>query len=125
MGELELELNELRDGVIMKCDKCDLAYSTFQTYKNHIDQFHKKSLSCSECGLRFTLKNTLVKHKIDYHSLYPKKCEQCPKILMTAKDFFEHLQSHSKNFIGPMTEEQIEDMKHKMTSLKPFNTFAP
>jgi len=98
--ELELELNELRDGVIMKCEKCDLAYSTFQTYKNHMDQFHKKSLSCSECGLRFTLKNTLVKHKIDYHSLYPKKCEQCPKILMTAKDFFEHLQSHSKNFIG-------------------------
>jgi len=99
-AEFELQLTELRDGIIMKCEKCDLAYSTFQTYKNHMDQFHKKSLSCSDCGLKFTLKNTLVKHKIDYHSLYPKKCEQCPKILITAKEFFEHLQSHSKDFIG-------------------------
>lgn len=96
----DYELSELRDGVVMKCDKCDLAYSTFQTYKNHMDQFHKKSLLCDDCGLKFTLKNTLVKHRIDYHSLYPKKCEQCPKVLMTAKDFFEHLQSHGKDFIG-------------------------
>merc|ERR1711892_93983 len=63
----EYELSELRDGVVMKCDKCDLAYHTFQTYKNHMDQFHKKALSCDECGLRFTLQNTLVKHKVDYH----------------------------------------------------------
>jgi len=98
--ETEYKLTELRDGVVMKCDKCDLAYSTFQTYKNHMDQFHKKSLSCEDCGLKFTLKNTLVKHKIDYHSVYPKKCDQCPQVLMTAKEFYEHLQSHGKDFIG-------------------------
>eukprot|EP00092_Neocalanus_flemingeri_P001520 GFUD01001622.1.p1 GENE.GFUD01001622.1~~GFUD01001622.1.p1 ORF type:complete len:532 (+),score=116.63 GFUD01001622.1:82-1677(+) len=98
--ESEYKLTELRDGVVMKCEKCDLAYSTFQTYKNHMDQYHKKSLSCNDCGLTFTLRNTLVKHKVDYHTLYPKKCDQCPKVLMTAKDFFEHLQSHGKDFIG-------------------------
>jgi len=98
--ESEYKLVELRDGVVMKCDKCDLAYSTFQTYKNHMDQFHKKALSCDQCGLKFTLKNTLVKHRIDYHTLYPKKCVQCPQVLMTAKDFYEHLQSHGKDFIG-------------------------
>ena len=96
----EYKLDDLRDGLVMKCDKCDLAYSAFQSYKNHMDQNHKKGLECEHCGMKFTLRNTLVKHKVDYHTLYPKKCDQCTSVLLTAKDFFEHLQQHGKNYLG-------------------------
>jgi len=98
--EWEYQLVDLRDGVVMKCDKCDLAYSAFQSFKNHMDQFHKKALACEHCGMKFTLRNTLVKHKIDYHTLFPKKCDQCANLVLTAKQFFEHLQAHGKNYIG-------------------------
>ena len=96
----EYQLDDLRDGLVMKCDKCDLAYSAFQSYKNHMDQYHKKGMECEHCGMKFTLRNTLVKHKVDYHTLYPKKCDQCTVTLLTAKDLFEHLQQHGKNYLG-------------------------
>ena len=96
----EYQLDDLRDGLVMRCDKCDLAYSAFQSYKNHMDQYHKKAISCERCGMKFTLRNTLVKHKIDYHTLYPFNCDQCQTTLLTAKEFFEHLQQHGKNFVG-------------------------
>ena len=38
--------------LLNRCEKCDLAYSAYQMYKNHMDQFHKKSLTCDECGLK-------------------------------------------------------------------------
>ena len=98
--QLEYQLDDLRDGLVMRCDKCDLAYSAFQSYKNHMDQYHKKGITCEHCGMKFTLRNTLVKHKVDYHTLYPRKCDQCTSTLMTAKEFFEHLQQHGKNFLG-------------------------
>jgi len=98
--QYEYQLDDLRDGLVMRCDKCDLAYSAFQSYKNHMDQFHKKAITCEHCGMKFTLRNTLVKHKVDYHTLYPRKCDQCPTTLLTAKDFFEHLQKHGKDYIG-------------------------
>ena len=96
----EYQLDDLRDGLVMRCDKCDLAYSAFQSYKNHMDQYHKKEMSCERCGMKFTLRNTLVKHKIDYHTLYPFNCAQCQSTLLTAKEFFEHLQQHGKHFVG-------------------------
>ena len=96
----EYQLDDLRDGLVMRCEKCDLAYSAFQSYKNHMDQYHKKGISCEHCGMKFTLRNTLVKHKVDYHTLYPRKCDQCDTTLLTAKDFFEHLQQHGKDYVG-------------------------
>ncbi|XP_023338079.1 zinc finger protein 726, partial [Eurytemora carolleeae] len=99
-GEDNLKLKDLRDGALMRCEKCDLAYSAYQMYKNHMDQYHKKSLSCEECGLKFTLENTLTRHKLDYHTLYPKQCEQCSETCLTARELFEHLQSHNIHFIG-------------------------
>ena len=96
----EYQLDDLRDGLVMNCETCGLAYSAYQSYKNHMDQYHKKGLTCEHCGMKFTLRNTLVKHKVDYHTLYPRKCDQCPTTLLTAKDFFEHLQQHGKNYQG-------------------------
>jgi len=85
-----------------RCDACDLAYPNYQLYKQHMDQFHKKSLSCSECNLRFTYENTLLKHKLDYHTLYPKQCNQCTQVFLTAKTLYEHIDVHTKH-LNPKT----------------------
>jgi len=103
----DLKVKDLRDGVLMRCEKCDLAYSTFQLYKNHMDQFHKKSLSCSDCGHKFTLENTLTRHRLDYHTLYPKPCDICKQICLTARELFEHLQSHTENYLGKTSPCEI------------------
>eukprot|EP00088_Acartia_fossae_P062916 TRINITY_DN7632_c1_g1_i5.p1 TRINITY_DN7632_c1_g1~~TRINITY_DN7632_c1_g1_i5.p1 ORF type:complete len:552 (-),score=117.50 TRINITY_DN7632_c1_g1_i5:314-1969(-) len=79
------------------CESCDLAYPNYQMYKQHMDQFHKKSLQCPECDLRFTYENTLLKHKLDYHTLYPKQCNQCSEVFLTAKTLYEHIDVHTKH----------------------------
>jgi hypothetical protein len=85
-----------------RCETCDLAYPNYQMYKQHMDQFHKKSLSCPDCDLRFTYENTLLKHKLDYHTLYPKQCNQCTQVFLTAKTLYEHIDVHTKH-LNPKT----------------------
>lgn len=80
-----------------RCETCDLAYSNYTFYKQHMDQFHKKSLSCSDCNLRFTYENTLLKHQLDYHTLYPKQCNECTQVFLTAKTLYEHIDVHTKH----------------------------
>jgi len=79
------------------CEQCDLAYSNHQMYKQHMDHFHKRSISCPECDLKFTYEKSLLKHKLDYHTLYPKQCNQCSQLFLTAKSLYEHIDVHTKH----------------------------
>jgi uncharacterized C2H2 Zn-finger protein len=54
---------DVRDGRTMRCMRCDLAFTTHGIYRLHMQKFHKKAFPCEECAKRFTLPNTLVKHR--------------------------------------------------------------
>ena len=54
---------DVRDGRTMRCMRCDLAFTTHGIYRLHMQKFHKKAVPCEECAKRFTLPNTLVKHR--------------------------------------------------------------
>ena len=77
----------------MRCTKCDLAYNTYGMYRLHMQQYHEKSLNCDECGKKFTLPNTLKKHRLNYHTSFPKTCDECGQFCATKEDFKAHLSS--------------------------------
>jgi len=86
-----LKTIELKDGSIMRCAKCDLAYSTYGMYRLHMQQYHEKALTCEECGKKFTLPNSLNKHRLNYHTSFPKTCDDCGQFCATKQEFVAHL----------------------------------
>ena len=88
-----LQTSDLKDGAIMRCTKCDLAYNTYGMYRLHMQQYHEKSLNCEECGKKFTLPNTLKKHRLNYHTSFPKTCDECGQFCATKEEFKAHLAS--------------------------------
>ena len=88
-----LQTIELKDGKIMRCTKCDVAYNTYGMYRLHMQQYHEKSLNCEDCGKKFTLPNTLKKHRLNYHTQFPKTCDDCGQFCATKDDFKAHLAS--------------------------------
>ena len=88
-----LQTSDLKDGAIMRCTKCDLAYNTYGMYRLHMQQYHEKSLNCEECGKKFTLPNTLKKHRLNYHTSFPKTCDACGQFCATKEEFKAHLAS--------------------------------
>ena len=75
----------------MRCVKCDLAYSTHGMYRLHMQQYHEKALTCEECGKKFTLPNSLNKHRLNYHTSFPKTCDDCGQFCATKEEFISHL----------------------------------
>ena len=86
-----LKTNEIRDGVMMRCIKCDLVYSTRGMYQQHMKQYHSKQMACEECGKRFTLPNSLNTHRLNHHTSFPKDCEDCGQFQATKKEYLEHM----------------------------------
>jgi len=86
-----LKTVELKDGNIMRCAKCDLAYATHGMYRLHMQQYHDKALTCEECGKKFTLPNSLNKHRLNYHTSFPKTCDDCGQFCATKQEFVVHL----------------------------------
>lgn len=86
-----LKTIELKDGNIMRCAKCDLAYATHGMYRLHMQQYHEKALTCEECGKKFTLPNSLNKHRLNYHTSFPKTCDDCGQFCPTKQEFVVHL----------------------------------
>ena len=90
---------DIRDGQPIWCKKCDLAFSTFGLYRLHMTKVHKKAYSCEVCEKRFSLPNTLIKHRLNYHTNFPKKCTDCELVLMTKQQFIQHVNTeHSNSF---------------------------
>jgi len=75
----------------MRCHKCDLAYNTLGMYSLHMKQYHEKALACEECGQRFTLPNSLVKHRLNHHTSFPKNCDDCGHFCATKEEFKDHV----------------------------------
>ena len=94
-----LQTKELKDGMIMRCGKCDVAYNTYGMYRLHMQQYHEKSLNCEDCGKKFTLPNTLKKHRLNYHTQFPKICDDCGQFCATKEEFKKHLASAHGNGI--------------------------
>ena len=88
---LGLKVNEIRDGAMMRCVRCDLVYSTRGMYQQHMKQYHSKALSREECGKQFTLPNSLNTHRLNHHTSFPKDCEDCGKFRGTKKEYQEHM----------------------------------
>ena len=94
MALVEKLINELqkdKDGNIMRCAKCDLAYATHGMYRLHMQQYHDKALTCEECGKKITLPNSLNKHRLNYHTSFPKTCDDCGQFCATKQEFVVHL----------------------------------
>ena len=85
------QTNDLKDGSVMRCSICDVAYNTFGMYRLHMQQNHEKSFNCDECGKKFTLPSTLKKHKLNYHTQFPKSCDTCGHFCATKDDFKTHM----------------------------------
>ena len=86
-----LRLQEMKDGSIMKCTICDVAYTTFGMYQAHMKKYHNKGLGCNDCGKRFTLPNALKNHIINHHTTFPKKCNECGHFCASKEEFKEHM----------------------------------
>ena len=82
---------EIRDGAIMKCTICDVAYTTSGMYQAHMKKYHNKSLGCDDCGKRFTLPNALKNHIINHHTTFPKRCDDCSHYCASKEEFKEHM----------------------------------
>ena len=85
------KLSLLQDGRIMRCHKCDLAYNTLGMHSLHMKQYHEKALACEECGHRFTLPSSLVKHRLNHHASFPKNCDDCGHFCVAKDDFKRHV----------------------------------
>lgn len=81
----------LRDGALMRCVKCDLTYTTHGMYRLHMRQYHEKALSCEECGKRFTLPNSLITHRLNHHTSFPKDCDDCGQFQPTKQQYQDHM----------------------------------
>ena len=75
----------------MKCDICDVAYTTFGMYQTHMQKYHDKSLACDDCGKRFTLPNALTNHIINHHTKFPKSCDECSHYCASKEEFKKHM----------------------------------
>ena len=82
---------DIRDGKIMRCKRCDLAFKSHGVYRMHMQKFHKKMFHCEECSKKFTLPNTLIKHRLNYHTNFPKTCSDCGLCLPTKHQFVRHV----------------------------------
>jgi len=87
----------------MRCAKCDLAYATHGMYRLHMQQYHEKALTCEECGKKFTLPNSLNKHRLNYHTSFPKTCDDCGHFCATKQDFVAHLANAHGQGVQPNT----------------------
>ena len=91
-----LKNNEIRDGVFMRCIRCNLVYTTQGMYQQHMKQYHLKGLACEECGKKFTLPNSLNTHRLNNHTSFPKVCDDCGQFCITKKEFICHMKSAHK-----------------------------
>jgi len=82
---------DIRDGKIMRCKRCDLAFKSHGVYRMHMQKFHKKMFHCEECSKKFTLPNTLIKHRLNYHTNFPKSCGDCGVVMPTKHQFVRHV----------------------------------
>ena len=89
--ESKLSVQEMKAGAIMKCTVCDVAYTTFGMYQQHMKKYHNKSLGCDDCGKRFTLPNALKNHIINHHTTFPKRCDECSHYCASKEEFKEHM----------------------------------
>jgi len=91
---------DIRDGKIMRCKRCDLAFKSHGVYRMHMQKFHKKMFGCEDCSKKFTLPNTLVKHRLNYHATFPKSCPDCGLVLTTKHQFVRHVNTmHGTAFV--------------------------
>jgi len=86
-----LNIREYKEGEPLRCMKCDLAYTTMALYCLHLKKVHGKSFNCEECGKKFLLPNTLKKHRLNYHTTFPKTCDDCGKFCATKEEFKSHM----------------------------------
>ena len=75
----------------MKCVACDVAYTTYGKFEFHMKKHHHRALVCDDCGKRFTMPNTLKRHRLNYHTQFPKTCDDCGHYCATKEDFKAHL----------------------------------
>ena len=81
----------------MRCTTCDIAYNTIGMYNHHMKKFHDKALSCEECGKKFTMPNALKNHRLNFHTQFPRKCDDCGHYCISKKVFKEHIaKAHSE-----------------------------
>ena len=74
-----------------KCDKCNLAFKMFQSYKTHLYKFHSFDLPCSDCDQKFTMPHALKTHIANYHTKFPSKCDDCDRICTDLADYKKHV----------------------------------
>ena len=75
----------------MKCTTCDVAYTNFGYYQAHMKKYHHKALVCDDCGKRFTMPNAMKNHRLNYHTSFPKNCDECGHYCGTKDVFKKHL----------------------------------
>ena len=80
----------LQDGVIMRCTHCDIAFNMAGMYQHHMKKYHDKSLSCEDCGKKFTMPNALKNHRLNNHTVFPKRCDDCGHICATTVIYKNH-----------------------------------
>ena len=87
-----LKLSAHRDGAIMRCTTCDLAFTTVGVYQMHMKKYHDKALECEDCGMRFTLPNGLKRHRLTNHTQFPRRCDDCGHLCTSKEEFIKHME---------------------------------
>ena len=85
---------DLRDGMVLKCDPCEIIYSSAYLFKKHMKSFHKDGYSCETCSNLFTFKHMLFRHVLESHTIFPNQCRYCKEDKFNAKDFIDHARKH-------------------------------
>ena len=89
--EQSFKLSSHRNGAIMRCTTCDLAFTTVGKYQSHMGKYHGKALECEDCDKRFTLPNALKRHRLTQHTQFPRRCDECGHFCKTKEEFIDHL----------------------------------
>ena len=97
----ELKLHKMRHGVrrLQECQHCRKRFRDVGSLKMHIAAHQKGKLkrhSCDVCGLKFTRRRDMVRHKLTHSDVKPHECGYCDK-RYTRKD---DLQRHERIHVG-------------------------
>ncbi|XP_073450372.1 uncharacterized protein [Aquarana catesbeiana] len=83
-------------GELFSCSQCGISFSQKADLKKHkIGHAAVKPYSCSDCGKRFTRKSSLSTHEKLHSSVKPYSCSQCGKSFTDKSIFHIHQRIHT------------------------------
>ena len=92
----------------MRCTHCDIAFNTVGMYQHHMKKYHDKSLTCEDCGKKFTMPNALKNHRLNNHTVFPKRCDDCGHFCASKTSYKNHRAEAHNEWVGEDTTVPCE-----------------